>query len=266
MAEKKYYWLRLQNDFFTHKEIKKLRKIAGGDTYTIIYLKMLLLSLQNQGILYYDGLEDSFAEEVALDLDEDTENVHFTMLFLKKHGLIEEKSETEVSLPATINSIGGETSGAIRVRRHRAKQKTLQCNEPVTLLKQNVNGDIDTDIELDLNTETNIEENSKKKTKPKKEKEEKIPFAEFVTLKQSEYNTLLTTLESEQAVKECITILDNYKGSSGRTYESDYRAILSWVIEKYKEKQAKGGNNGKPTNNNGKNVFEDKDLPNQTIL
>lgn len=37
MAVKKYYGLRLENDFFKQKEIKKLRKIAGGDTYVIIY-------------------------------------------------------------------------------------------------------------------------------------------------------------------------------------------------------------------------------------
>ena len=33
---KRYYWLKLQDDFFKSKRIKKLRKIAGGDTYTII--------------------------------------------------------------------------------------------------------------------------------------------------------------------------------------------------------------------------------------
>ena len=38
---KKYYWLKLKEDFFRDKKIKKLRKIAGGDTYTIIYLKYL---------------------------------------------------------------------------------------------------------------------------------------------------------------------------------------------------------------------------------
>ena len=36
---KKYYWLKLKDDFFNSREIKKLRRIAGGDTYTIIYLK-----------------------------------------------------------------------------------------------------------------------------------------------------------------------------------------------------------------------------------
>ena len=30
---KKYYWLRLKDDWFNSKVIKKLRKIAGGDTW-----------------------------------------------------------------------------------------------------------------------------------------------------------------------------------------------------------------------------------------
>ena len=48
MAEKKYYWLKLGDEFFGDKTIKKLRKIAGGDTYTIIYLKMLLLAVKQK--------------------------------------------------------------------------------------------------------------------------------------------------------------------------------------------------------------------------
>ena len=48
---KRYFWLKLKEDFFRQKEIKKLRKIAGGDTFTIIYLKLQLLSLQDNGKL-----------------------------------------------------------------------------------------------------------------------------------------------------------------------------------------------------------------------
>ncbi len=60
MAIKKFYWLKLHKDFFKSKEMKKLRRVAGGDTYTIIYLKLQLLSLENDGHLYFDGIDDSF--------------------------------------------------------------------------------------------------------------------------------------------------------------------------------------------------------------
>ena len=85
MAEnKRYYWLKLKEDFFRDREIKKLRKIAGGDTYTIIYLKLLLLGLRDEGKLIYEGIEDSFCEEMALEIDEDAENVKIAMLTLLK--------------------------------------------------------------------------------------------------------------------------------------------------------------------------------------
>jgi predicted phage replisome organizer len=56
-AEKKYYWLKLKEDFFRQPRMKKLRKVAGGDTYTVIYLKMQLLSLANEGMLFFEGIE-----------------------------------------------------------------------------------------------------------------------------------------------------------------------------------------------------------------
>lgn len=53
-----------------------------------------------------------------------------------------------------------------------------------------------------------------------------------------EYSSLVTEL-GEQGAKRCIEILDNYKGQSGKTYKSDYRAIKNWVITRYNEEQAK---------------------------
>lgn len=95
---KRYYWLKLPEGFFRQKPIKKLRKIAGGDTYTIIYLKMLLIAMKNDGKLYFEGVEDDFYEELALDLDEDSENVKVTVLFLIRQGLMELVDETEYRL------------------------------------------------------------------------------------------------------------------------------------------------------------------------
>ena len=53
---RRYYWLKLKEEFFTDKRIERLRRISGGDTYTIIYLKLLLLSLKDEGKLYYLSL------------------------------------------------------------------------------------------------------------------------------------------------------------------------------------------------------------------
>lgn len=145
---KRYFWLKLHKDFFQRKEIKRLRKIAGGDTYTIIYLKMLLRSIMNNGKLYFDGLEDDFASELALDLDEKEENVQITIQYLLKSGLLEMCSDEEYYLPDTKDSTGCETAVASRVRKHRERKKALQCNTDVTQVKQLCNGEIEKDIEI----------------------------------------------------------------------------------------------------------------------
>lgn len=79
MSEKRYFWLKLYDDFFTSKRIKKLRTIAGGDTYTIIYLKMQLKALKTDGYLYFDGVMSDFADELALDIDENPDDVKVTI-------------------------------------------------------------------------------------------------------------------------------------------------------------------------------------------
>lgn len=120
---KKYVWLKLKDDFFQQRAIKKLRKIAGGDTYTIIYLKLQLLSLKDEGKLFYEGVEDDFIEEMALAIDEDSDNVRITIMFLEKNGLLTTTSIDEYTLPQVINCIGSETAVAERKRQQRIREK-----------------------------------------------------------------------------------------------------------------------------------------------
>ena len=144
---KKYYWLKLKNDFFTDKRIKKLRTIAGGDTYTIIYLKMQLLSLKDDGYLYFDNVEDTFEEEIALEIDENVEDVKVTINFLMRNGLLEQKEVDEYELIETRQCIGSETASTIRSRKSREKKKMLQCNTNAT--KCNIEIEKEKDIEID---------------------------------------------------------------------------------------------------------------------
>lgn len=146
VSSKRYYWLKLQDDFFKSKRIKKLRKIAGGDTYTIIYLKMQLLAMKNGGVLEYTGLESTFAEELALDLDEEPENVGVTVNFLLSCGLLETSDNKEFFVPYAVLNTGSEGASAKRVREHREK-KALQCNADATPVKQICNGEIEKEID-----------------------------------------------------------------------------------------------------------------------
>ncbi len=166
---KRYYWLKLKKDFFINKAIKKLRKIAGGDTYTIIYLKLQLLSLKDEGILFYEGIEPTFYEEMALALDEESENVRATLLFLESMGLIAQQNDHEYILTEVPYLIGSETDKAELMRKKRAREKLLSGNNvtnalpPVTKCYTEIEREIDIDIEREKEIEIDTDTEKSKK-------------------------------------------------------------------------------------------------------
>ena len=161
--EKRYFWLKFKEDFFRSKRIKKLKKEAKGDTYLVIYLKMQLLSLKTGGQLTYSQLEDSFAEELALDIDEKVEDVKFTISYLSKCGLLETEDNITFFMPFVLENLGSETAAAQRSREYRAKKTVLQCNNNETAMQQQCtkseqkpNVDIDIELEIDKDKELDI--------------------------------------------------------------------------------------------------------------
>ena len=138
--EKRFYWLRLREEFFTDIRIKKLRSIAGGDTFTIIYQKLLLLSLEDAGRIYYEGVCASFEEELALRIDEDIVNIQMTVSFLKNHDLlIDDHGHYCYELPQTMTGAGSESDAAERMRKMRKNQKQkklLETQKPQDIVVQ----------------------------------------------------------------------------------------------------------------------------------
>ena len=150
LKNKRYFWIQLAQDFFKSKEMKLLRKIAGGDTHTIIYLKMMLISLEDGGHIYYDGLTDNLAEEIALVIDENVEDIKITLIFLESKGLLTRNSDRDYFLEQVPEMVGSETASTRRSRKHRELQK-LHCNTIATTC----NGDID--IEKDIDKDNDID-------------------------------------------------------------------------------------------------------------
>lgn len=123
--ENRYFWLKLNQDFFDSKRIKKLRRMAGGDTYTIIYLKMQLLALNNDGIITWTGLEENIADELALDLDEAADDIKVTLTYMLHCGLCETSDNVNFFLPYVVQNTGSEGSSAKRMREKRARERAL---------------------------------------------------------------------------------------------------------------------------------------------
>lgn len=88
---------------------------------------------------------------------------------------------------------------------------------------------------ININKNINIIKNNSKRDSKGKKEEEKIHFADFVAMTNAEHEKLVSTYGTE-FTNQCINILDNYKGSKGKEYKSDYRAILSWVVDENKKR------------------------------
>ena len=168
MSEKRYYWFRFHDDFFQDKRIKRLRQLTGGDTFTIIYLKMQLRALKTDGYLFFDEVLGDFYEEIALDIDENVDNVKLTIQYLVSVNLIEISPDgKKLFMPDLQKNIGSESASAQRVRDYRQKQKkhgtlplknneglpdkALQCNADVTKSLQCTNNVTDS---LQCNADT----------------------------------------------------------------------------------------------------------------
>lgn len=82
------------------------------------------------------------------------------------------------------------------------------------------------------------------------EQAELVQWAEHVAMTNREHEKLLAA-HGPADTKRLIEILDNYKGATGKRYASDYRAILSWVVDRLREEKGRTTkpdlrNNGTP--------------------
>lgn len=138
MADKRYFWLKLRNTYFSQLEQKKLKKQPNGKEMQIIYLRMMLYSIDKGGYIYYQGVYDTLEEELAEEFDEDVEIVRSTIEFLIKNNMISMDEENNCFVPEAVNCTGSECYSAERMRRLRKKEKMSQCDTDVTLSDVNV--------------------------------------------------------------------------------------------------------------------------------
>ena len=161
---KRYYWLKLNEDFFEDDTIQWIEEQENGKDYVIFYLKLCLKSLKDDGrLIRYVGERLMPYDVKALSKLTNTsaDTVAVAMKTFSEIGLVEMLDTGELYMKQINEMIGTETEVAKRVRKHRAKQSlikgeeldTLQCNTEVT--KCNTEKEIEIDIEKEIEKEDN---------------------------------------------------------------------------------------------------------------
>lgn len=188
MNGKRYYWLKLEENYFDLKVQKAMRKLPGGSDMLICYLKLQLKYLSKCGLIEYQGICKNVYEEIALDIDEPINTVTETVQLLEKWNVIEQTQNNDLYITEMQPRIGSKSDSAVRVAKFREKQKMLLCNNDVTncnSIKEKIKEDKSIEDKIKKREDNSIDNDINEMLSKYNqeyvniEKEEYDPFAEF---------------------------------------------------------------------------------------
>lgn len=152
---KVYFWLKVDKKFFDNLFIKRLKHMPGGYTMTVIYIRLMLESLEDDCILYYEGFFDNLVQELALKLDVSEDDINMTVAYFTKCGLIQIDDDGHATLSQAKAMVESETNWAKYKREQRQNSQNLPKLENVQKLETISNScptekEIDKELELEL--------------------------------------------------------------------------------------------------------------------
>lgn len=118
-----YFWWKFRNDFFDDIGIKRLSKLPKGDTFIILYIKLITLALKCNGYICYEGIGIDLIEEISLHLDRDIEECTELIGILEKYNLITLTDDNETIYIKSFNTYTGVDDAKTRMRNSRERNK-----------------------------------------------------------------------------------------------------------------------------------------------
>lgn len=152
MSNKKYYWLKLKEDFFEEDAISWIEEQENGKDYCLFYLKLCLKSLKTNGLLIRNVgsmLVPYDIKTLARVTNTEPDTVRVAMELFKRIGLVQILENGEIYIAELQNMVGSETKWAEKKRLQRQKKD----NVPELSGQSPIEIDIDIDIEKELEKE-----------------------------------------------------------------------------------------------------------------
>lgn len=153
---KKYYWLKLQDDFFKRHDIRIVENMPNGKDYIIFYLKLLCESTSHEGRLRFSQEIPYNDEMLSTITNTNIDIVRSAIKVLSQLKMMEILDDGTLYMHQLSKMIGSEMGSAKRKREYRNKQKLLiGTNE----------GQCPQDIEIDIDKEKDIDKCNSTKSK-----------------------------------------------------------------------------------------------------
>ena len=169
MSEKRYYWLKLQKDFFKRHDIKYVQTLPEGREIAFFYLKLMVESVDHDGELRFSP-ELPYSEAMLASVtDTPVEIVESGMKTLKELGLVRTDEEGTIIIPKVIKMIdsAADTDEARRAKRYREKKKAERdetSQENVTSVTESVTNSHESKSKSKSKSKSIEEKNTKEKS------------------------------------------------------------------------------------------------------
>lgn len=171
---KKYYYLRLKDNFFDSDELKILESMKDGYLYSNILLKLYLRSLKNDGKLVVNERIPYNAEMLASVTGHQVGTIKQALSMFKELGLIEVLENGAIYMLDIQNFIGKGSTEADRQRLYdrriseeRKQNKLTQSRNLEEICKKST-PEIEIELEKDIEIEKKIHSSAKSTTTKRK--------------------------------------------------------------------------------------------------
>lgn len=207
--------------FKLHTEARNDQKLeALTDAQFRIWFRLLCYAAEQEERGTCECDEDLLAVEVAKG---DLDILNATLERLIRLRIVAKEDESISFINFTKRQYDKPSDYPEEVRKRVKRHRNAKCNADVT--------PCNAEKRLDTDTDTDTEQIQKQK---------KTHYADLVLMTEVEHGKLLDKYGAE-ATAWMIDKLSNFKGAKGKQYKSDYKAILSWVVDAWEEHQRKGG-------------------------
>ena len=176
---KKYYYLRLKDNFFDSDELKILESMKDGYLYSNILLKLYLRSLKNDGKLVVNDRIPYNAEMLASVTGHQIGTVKQALSIFKDLGLIDVLENGAIYMLDIQNFIGKGSSEADRKREYRQRIETDRTNVQTNLRQISEKSPPEIEIELEKEIKIEKEIDSSASTTTKRKRFEKPTLSEI---------------------------------------------------------------------------------------
>ena len=167
---KKYYYLRLKDNFFDSDELKILESMKDGYLYSNILLKLYLRSLKNDGKLVVNERIPYSADMLASVTGHQVGTIKQALSVFKDLGLIDVLDNGAIYMLDIQNFIGKGSSEADRKREYRQRIETDRTNVQTNLrqISEKSPPEIEIELEKDIEIEKEIDSSAKSTTTKRK--------------------------------------------------------------------------------------------------